>query len=307
MSQASSRRHPAISAVDLKRADRSTRAGVVALYALALFVLALMPSMPAHGQPATIAARVELLGLETITADGLVLYHSADAKEEALDLAETVAAAIAWYRSTLGWNGAITMAMLDESDYLLVTPLPYPSPHTESATEFIVVADHVESHPGFDLWDLDGRVVNSAWTLHEIGHVIAHDLGIGSANHWIDELVANVIMAGYIRAERPDLIGYQSGMPPRFADANHFSTLAEFDELYFAMGQLDYLWFHFHLAGIADFIVSGPGGLAAAIDGFRREFPAEAERGEEPIADTILRLERISPGVSELTRPLVDG
>ena len=162
-----------------------------------------------------------------------------------------------------------------------------------------------ESHPGFDLWGIDGRDINAAWTFHEMGHVIAHDLGIASANAWVNELIASVIMAGYVRAERPQFAGFQSGMPPRFANANHFSTLEQFDSLYFAMGQLDYLWFHFYIAQIADYLASGPGGIVAAVNGLKREFPAAANRGVEPVAQTLYRLERITQGVTALAAPLM--
>jgi hypothetical protein len=207
-------------------------------------------------------------------------------------------AAVAWYRRTLAWDGSVDMAVLDEADYRRTTGIPYPSPHAEIRTGFIIIADHVETHPGFGLWEIDGRDINTAWTFHELGHVIAHDLGIASANVWVNELIASVIMAGYVRAERPEFDGFQSGMPPRFADAGHFATLADFDELYFSMGQYDYLWFHFHLARIADFMAGQPGGLSAAAAGLRREFPAGAGRGRETIAATLERLERIAPGLT---------
>jgi hypothetical protein len=197
------------------------------------------------------------------------------------------------------------MAVLGAADYPRVTPLPYPSPHAETATDFIVVADRADDHPGFDLWDLDNRVVSAAWAFHEVGHVIARDLGIVSANLWVNELIANVIMAGYIRAERPEYIAYQNGMPPRFASENRFDTLAQFDEIYFRMGQLDYLWFHFHLAALADYMVDGPGGLAAMVDGLRREFPLEEGRGRETVAATVERLERIRAGVAAIVAPLM--
>ena len=220
---------------------------------------------PVCAQPSTIEGRVLQLGLGSIAANGVVVFHSADATEAAAFFARELDAALAWYAEELGWHGTIRAAVLNAADYRLVTPLPYPSPHTESATNFIVLADRANSHPGFELWDLDSEVVSAAWAFHEVGHVIARDLNVVSGNLWINELIANVIMAGYIRAERPDLMGYQSGMPSRFANANTYSRLSEFDELYFQMGQLDYLWFHFHLAAIADFLVAGPGGLAGAM------------------------------------------
>ncbi len=253
----------------------------------------------------TNASRVAALHLNVIHRDGLTLSYSAGDEDEAEFYAGEVAAAVAWYRRTLPWDGSITMAVLNEADYRRTTPIPFPSPHAELGTRFIIIADHVETHPGFDLWGIDGRAINAAWAFHEMGHVIAHDVGIDSDNAWVNELIASVIMAGYVAAERPQFAGFQSGMPPRFAHANHFSTLEEFDTLYFAMGQLDYLWFHFHIAQIADYLTSGPGELAAAVDGLRREFPADAKRGRETVAQTLARLERIRPGVSALAAPLM--
>jgi hypothetical protein len=250
------------------------------------------------------AARVAALGLDRIDGDGVSLSYSDGAEAEARFYAREVEAAVKWYRETLDWSGSITMAVLNAADYRRTTLIPYPSPHAETRTRFIIIADHVETHPGFDLWDIDGRAINAAWTFHEMGHVIARDLGIASANLWVNELIASVIMAGYVRAERPQFAGFQSGMPPRFADAGHYETLAEFDQLYFDMGQFDYLWFHFHIARIADHMVSVPGGLSAVVDGLRREFPIEVGRGRETIAQTLVRLERIAPGVAELAAPL---
>jgi len=282
------------------------RRSFVSAFLAVLFLVsagALMP--PPAAQPAgTNAARVALLGLYRIVGPDLVLFYSAGAEAEASFYAEEVAAAVRWYRETLGWTDPVTMAVLNRADYLRATPIPYPSPHAETATGFIIIADRVESHPGFDLWDLDARALNAAWMFHELGHVIARSRGILSANLWINELVASVIMAGYIRAERPEFLGFQSGMPPRFAGAGRFQTLAQFDELYFAMGQFDYLWFHFHIARIADYLASDPAGLAAVVEGLRREFPAEGGRGRESIAETVERLERIRPGVAAAAAPV---
>ncbi len=290
--------------------NKSTRLySILGAHFAALLVLLLsIVAAPAAAQPlSTNAGRVTLLGLDRILGDGMSLFYSRGAETEAGFYATEVEAAVRWYRETLGWAGSVAMAVLSEADYRRTTAIPYPSPHAEIATGFIIIADHVESHPGFDLWDIDTRAINAAWTFHEIGHVIANDLGIASANLWVNELIANVIMAGYVRLERPQFAGFQSGMPPRFAAAGRYETLAEFDQLYFAMGQFDYLWFHFHIAAIADHLVSGSGGLTAAVDGLHREFPAEARRGRESIAETLERLERIRPGVTALASPLVDG
>jgi hypothetical protein len=261
-------------------------------------------SPPAAPQPGvTIADRVAALGLEQIVEPGLVVYHSAGVDRVARFFADEAAAALAWFRQNLGWDRPVAIAVLSRADYSRSTPIPYPSPHAESATGFIIIADKVEEHPGFDLWDLDGDALNAAWMFHELGHVIARSLGIGSANSWINELIASTFMAAYIRAERPEFSGFQSGMPPRFAGAGRYQTLSQFDELYFAMGQFDYLWFHFHIALVADFLVSGTEGLPAIVERLRVEFPLGA-RGRETTVSTLDRLERVRPGSAAFVQGL---
>lgn len=269
-------------------------------------VVACMSVSPAFAQiPGTIEGRVALLDLPTIDANGVMAAYSDDAEDEAAFYAAEAMAAVEWYRGELSWDGVINMAVLDREDFQRTTAIPYPSPHAETATGFIVLADHVESHPGFDRWEIAGRDINAAWLFHELGHVIAGELGIASRNLWVNELIASVIMAGYVRSERPEFGGFQAGMPPRFADAGNYETLAEFDRLYFAMGQFDYLWFHFHIAEFADFIVDRAGSLAEAVEGLAREFPASASRRQETVPQTLVRLERIAPGIAERAAPLV--
>ena len=95
----------------------------------------------------TNAARVAALHLETIQRDGLTVSYSGGDEEEATFYADEAAAAVAWYRRTLPWDGSIDMAVLNAADYRRTTPIPFPSPHTELATRFIIIADHVRVPP----------------------------------------------------------------------------------------------------------------------------------------------------------------
>jgi hypothetical protein len=195
------------------------------------------------------------------------------------------------------------MAVLTAADYQWTTRLPYPTPFTETRTGFIVIADRVDTHPGFEMWDLDGQALNTAWAFHEIGHVIARDRGIGSGSPWIGELVANVVMAAYVRAERPQFDGFQSGLPARFATAARVTQLAAFDRIYFQMGQLNYLWFQFQIAAVADYLVA-EGDFAAVMAALEREFPASRPRRDESVAATFARLERVRRGVTAFAHTL---
>jgi hypothetical protein len=265
---------------------------------LALSALFLLVAQYAAAQ--TNLDRVKAAGLPK--HDGVVtLYRSQGAAREAALYGPEVEAAAQWYRTQLGWTRRLDLAVLDKDDFPRITEVPYPSPHAESRTGFIIIADHVVDHPGFDRWDIDEVAINCAWSFHEIGHVIAADLGIWSGNAWINELVASVFMAAYVRAQRPQFGGFQSGMPPRFTPTGRFSGLAEFDALYFSIGQWDYLWYHFHIARIADYLAAG-GDLRTIADALRREFPATARR-RETTAQTFERLERVRAGVTAFAGP----
>jgi hypothetical protein len=269
----------------------------VAAAAAGLF-LALFFAQSAVAQ--TNLQRLEASGLPK-REGAITLYYSRGAEREADIYGAEMAAAAMWFRSQLNWNEHLTIAVLDKADFGRITSIPYPSPHAETLTGLIIIADHVVEHPGFDRWDINEVAINCAWSFHEIGHVMARDLGIASGNAWINELAASTFMAAYIRAQRPQFAGFQSGMPPRFNSTGRVSRLTEFDTLYFSIGQWDYLWYHFHFARIADYL-AGAGDLRTVADALRREFPASRRR--ETTAQTFERLERIRPGVTAFAGPL---
>lgn len=264
-------------------------------------LVSLLPG-PASGQDRMTGSNLDRLRRADLPrVDGEVtLYRSRGAEREGAFYGMEMSAASQWYRARLGWPGHLTVAVLDKKDFARITPIPYPSPHAEGGTGLIVIADHVTEHPGFEFWDIDERAINCAWSFHEIGHVIAGELGIASGNFWVNELIASVVMAAYVRAERPQYAGFQAGLPKRFSPTGRYGALSDFDAVYFAMGQWDYLWFHFHIARIADFMVAD-GDLAAVLAGLKREFSA---RRQDSTAETFLRLERIRPGVTAVAGPL---
>ncbi len=280
---------------------RNPRRIALILFTLTL-VLAVMDRPLAFDASATNLKRVEELKLPK-KEGALRLYYSPAAEDAAAAYAAELEAAVAWYRAQLGWSGPVTMAVLDKADFAKVTRIPYPSPHTETRTGLIIMADRIDEHPGFDQWDLEPMGLNTAFTFHEIGHVIARDLAIWSPNAWINELVANVFLAAYVRAERPQYGGFQRGLPPRFDSAGRYRRLDDFDDLYFSMGQLNYLWFQFQIARIADYLVSD-GDFRAVVEGLRREFPMVVGRRRESVKKTFERLERIRPEVTAVAAGL---
>ena len=114
--------------------------------------------------------------------------------------------------------------------------------------------------------------LNADLTSHEIGHVIAWQTGIWSNSHWVNELVADIFLAGYLRAREPDDRGLLDGVPAGFDDAGKVTSLAELDLRYAGIGLENYAWFQFRLAALADFLVAGSD-FAGLIEGLRAAFP----------------------------------
>lgn len=252
--------------------------------------------------PAAADDFANLLSLGLPVIEGSVpVYYSPDAEAEAKVYAETFARAVAWLREELDWHGEIAMAVLDEEYYGRVSFfVPYPIPYADTGgrQRLVVMPDRIDSYPGFDKWDLEPISLNAALTLHEIGHILAKQTGIWSGNHWVNELIANVFLAGYARAEAPSFAVLLDGVPPRFVDAGRITSLGELDVLYAGVGLENYAWFQFRLADIADHIVTGRA-IADVVAALQAEFPAGSAQIEST-ADTLERLERIAPGTAAL-------
>ncbi len=272
------------------------------------FILAAVAALAA---PAALAMEdgpdlPRLMALNLPVRTGAIeLHYSLSAQAEATIYADALTGALAWYRAKTRWTGKLVMAVLNPGDWAKVASrIPYPSPYAEIATGLVMMPDRIDSHPGFDQWDLEPVGLNAALTFHEIGHVIASQIGIWSGNYWINELVANAFLAAYVRAERPDFAGLLKGVPPRFTDFGRYRALVDFDDIYYAMGALNYAWFQFKLAALADYLVSGQD-FTDVIAALKREFPAAEDGTRETLAETFVRLERIKPGITNKARDIL--
>lgn len=270
-------------------------APVGALLFLATFCLA------AAAEPSPLGLNERQLverGMPVAVIDGTKVYHSATARPQAETYGKAIAEAIAFHRAELGWSGDLAVAVLDADDWRELVALPYPVPHAELTWNLVVMPDSIAGFPGFDLWDFDAEALNVSLTFHEIGHVIANQLDLRSDNHWIEELVADLFLAAYVRAERGDLAAILSGVPPRFSNPGPYDQLADFDFFYAQVGLESYAWFQFRLAEAADRMLANRR-FADIVRGLRREFPKQLRLRRETVGRTLERLERIVPGASD--------
>ena len=246
---------------------------------------------------------IRSIGLPRLPGD-VPVYHSPSARAEAVRQAEVVADAAAWFSAELGWRGPLAVAVLDAGDYARVTMTPYPTPFAQRGGNLIVLPDDISAYPGFATWDIAAADIASALAVHELGHLVAGQLGVRPAARWVDELVANLFLAAYSGARRPGLDGMLAGVPPRFGDAVRYRRLVELEAAYGGMSQENYAWFQFRLAALARHVAQGRR-LADILDRFRAEFPAGGGEIVLPSAD-LEKLERIAPGVAALAAGLAD-
>ncbi len=235
------------------------------------------------------------------------IWYSPSAEAEADQFADTMAEAVAWYREALAWEGPLRLAVLNAEDYARYAGQPYPVPYAEVVTGLVVMPDSVADFPGFDAWGLEDRALNTNLTFHEIGHAIARDIGLWSNSFFVNELVANVFLAGYLSATRPDDRSLLEGVPEGFADAARTQYLVDLDDLYSGVGLDNYAWFQFRLAEIADHMVAGRD-FGALVADLRAAFPATetVAGGVMPTPEeSFRRLEALAPGVTELAADML--
>lgn len=192
------------------------------LAALAMVVAALAQPAPHGLRERDLIAR----GTPVLTVDGLTVFHSPGSEPEARAYGRTVADAARWFRAHTAWDGPLVMAVLDADDWAQLVTLPYPVPHAEIIGSMVVMPKDISGFPGFGDWSLDARRLNLALTVHELGHIIMRGQGVLPGNHWIDELMANVVMAAYVRAHPGDLDFILAGPPEGFANPARSASLS---------------------------------------------------------------------------------
>ena len=156
-----------------------------------------------------------------------------------------------------------------------------PSPHnylpTGDAAGVIVIpaaSPSVEPIPGADDDHKPGHPLQNEFVLfHEYGHLLAHRLKIWSGNNWVNELVPNIFMNTYLVQSRTDLDFVLQDRRKNPRPALRYTSLADLDYLYGAVGAENYYWFQFQLERIADFLAQGQTmpGIATKL---QSEFPA---------------------------------
>ena len=241
--------------------------------------------------------KVRSLGLPEAAGSVPVLYVGA-AKDRALRLQKSLEAAHAWYEEQLRVRVPIVLAVLDSEagDKVHVsTALPH-SVYSETPALVIIPAIVQNSPPAGH----EDFLEHEPAQFHEDGHILANSLKIWSGNAFVNELIAQMFSVAYIEGKRPDLNWVVEAMRAgRRSDGLQtplrYTSLADLDYIYTAMGAPNYVWFQQAALGrLADFLVQGQS-FASVVEKLQKAFPAAAQK-QEPLEEISRHLEGIRPG-----------
>lgn len=266
--------------------------------------------------PAGAMARMAELGIAR--EEGPVpLYVSAGFGERGRELAGLLAESMAFYERELHVRPLIELAVLDEPDWVRVTPVPYGLPHPFMGDPSVVFLGATSDHDaaadmrarhihassedrdrilgtGLSWNEASARVLDLVG-FHELGHIYARVLGIETHTHWFSEMLATYIGYAFMREQQPGLATIWDSVlaatitSPRPA----YTSLADFERLYVNVGISNYGWYQGAFQVRAREVYDARG-----IDFVHRVHEALPAQAGERLSthDLLARLERIEPG-----------
>jgi len=193
--------------------------------------------------------------LETIPSD-LPVMSSPSARDRAVTYGKIISSAAKYFEQKLGWTMPVRMLVLDSEDWDRISDIPYPAPHIRNTEKLILMPDSLVAFPGFDTWGFEDVSLNAVLTVHELGHGLAHrnGLNVSDTDRSITEIIANILMAGFIYDEMPEMKRLLEGVPSGFTPTENYQ-LSDFDYFYVSLGLRNYAYFQFMFAKAAGHMV----------------------------------------------------
>ncbi|NNK72277.1 MAG: hypothetical protein HKO94_03700 [Flavobacteriaceae bacterium] len=174
-------------------------------------------------------------------------YYSSGAAKQAEEMAMRCDRVMSFYKSHIGFQPAVTLLVLSESDWNSYTDFPlYGMPHYSNKNT-LVVASHDNDFwksfiPPLDMMpkELTAQITetysnkNGGLTMrgffdllaiHELGHVYHEQGGLTMQRKWMGELFANILLHTYIAEQEPELLPLLTAFPKMVVSTTDKSTL----------------------------------------------------------------------------------
>ena len=292
------------------------------------FTLLLVLGWPASvfAQKVNYLERVQQLGLQS-NAGRITTYYSAGAGERANGLQRMLEEALAYFQDRIAVGPNISLAVLNESDWARVRPLPYGIPWVSYSPYIAVLPADLErsvivrsfSSTRDRASEVTRRALDDAGVpfeqvpyrlndligYHEIGHVIIEARGLTQTQRWFDEMLATFAAYAFMRDRHPTIARAWDALMRLNLETLQpsFRSLDEFEKRYDDMPQETYGWFQgmFQMRLAELYEARG----LAALNEFRQAGIIEGRTYETP-AELLARLEKVTPGFQQWAA-LVEG
>lgn len=238
--------------------------------------------------PEDVLSRLRALQLKE--AHGPVpLIYSPGSEQRALRWQRSLSAAHAWFQTQLHVEAPVTLVVLDREIWKRVSTEALP--HAMVKPGLILFPEHIEDiYP--DAKSLNPALAAEAVSFHEAGHIFADSLKL-DGNTFVSEFVANIFMAGYIRAARPDLTFMLNG-PFAGMKTPRYTSGGDLNYLEGNIPPENYVWYELQLQRLADFCLKGRD-FGVVVQKLAAAFPAVHPRHVN-IVEASTRLEAMFPG-----------
>jgi hypothetical protein len=253
-------------------------------------------SNPAEEKPTI--EKVKALHLPSATG-AIPVYYSVGAEARALKYQKAIIACQQWYDQQVGKHVDVTLAVLNKADWEKVTDLGYPMPANVGGWRSlpppgVLVPARFEDYPNSADFTDDADLLVQNIAFHELGHLYAHYIDMKIEDNLLAELYANIFMAAYVRAQRPDMTVFLQG-PSRKLPPERYTSLEDVQYLAADVGFTNYGWFQFQIYRLADLLLKDKP-LPKLLAELRKTFSDPVQR---PFRDVAAKLGAIRPAIAK--------
>lgn len=262
--------------------------------------------------------RVKALG-DPMIAGVVPTYYTPGNEKHARDLQRFLTGERSFFKQELAVDVPLSLAVLDRRQWGLVDrQYPYPVPSVDGEPPTALMPANWADAQGFFAKDADispavievVRARGEDWTEakyrsadliggHELGHAIEHAYGIVPGTLWLNEFLANYVLYTYLESRRRDLLWLLAvtRAETRPDHPQPHVSLDDFDSLYMqilAKTPDNYGWYQGQFIDRVEKVYAQKG--IGFLKEVREAFPPGPERFALGNAETLRRLEKISPG-----------
>ncbi len=260
--------------------------------------------------------RVQALNLPSST-NRITVYYSEGHQEKALRIRSVVEEGMRFYADSLGIQAPLHLAVLTRDHWdQIIKWQPYgipgvagspPVAFLPATDDNLAANDALAIRP--DVSPAAVRMIEASGHsyeegarryvdlvgLHELGHTYTAAYGIRASRKWLNELLATYAAYAFLRQHQPRQAQLWDGILQGYLDAvrPQYTSLEDFDRLYFGVGARNYVWYQAQFQQMARRAYEAKG------LGFLREVRAafpQTDTAPVSMETALERLERIQPG-----------